>query len=389
MGAVEADVLLVGGGVASVRCARTLRRNGFSGSILLVGDEALPPYNRPPLSKELLRDGHPPELLAAEPPGWYDRHDVQLITGVAATRLEPDERRATLADGRVVSFGSCVLATGAAPRTLPVPGGERALLLRTLADARLLRETALATPGGAPVVVVGGGLIGVEVASGLAALGFAPTVVELGELLWGGSMGRLLSEWAIERLAAAGVTVRTRAAVTALEEGGAWIGEERVPGAFVVAGVGVRPRDELAAAAGLDVAGGVRVDANQRSSHSAVWAVGDVARSAGRAGEHWHAARESGERAALSILGRPGAPHRAPWTFTEVAGVAVDAFGEAEMGDAERWIVDGRAIARMRDDRLLQLIVVGGAVPAEVARNLVEKGSSEPDMRAAVGPRLV
>ncbi|MGZ8475423.1 MAG: NAD(P)/FAD-dependent oxidoreductase [Candidatus Limnocylindria bacterium] len=386
---MEADVLLVGGGAASARCARTLRRNGFSGSILLVGDEALPPYNRPPLSKELLREGHPPELLAAEPPGWYERHDVQLITGVAVTRLEPDERRAALADGRVVSFGRCVLATGAAPRTLPVPVGDAALLLRTLDDAQRLREAAIAAPRGADVVVVGGGLIGVEVASGLAALGLAPTVVELGELLWGGSMGRLLSTWALERLVAAGVTVRTRAAVTGLREGGAWVGEERLPGAFVVAGIGVRPRDELAAAAGLDVAGGVVVDANQRSSHSAVLAVGDVARSAGRAGEHWHAARESGERAALTILGRPAAPHRAPWIFTEVAGVAVDAFGEAEMGDDERWIVDGGAIARMRDHRLAQLIVIGAAIPAEVARNLVEKGSSEAEVRAAAGPRFV
>ena len=386
---MEADVLLVGGGVASARCARTLRRNGFSGRILLVGEEALLPYNRPPLSKEVLREGHSPELLAAEPASWYERHAVQTITGVAVTRLEPDERRATLADGRVVQFGSCVLATGAAPRTLSVTGGEGALFLRTLADAQRLREAALATPPGSPVVVVGGGLIGVEVASGLAALGLAPTVVELDELLWGGSMGRLLSAWALERLEQAGVTVRTRAAVTALGEGGAWTGDQHLPGAFVVAGIGVRPRDELAAAAGLAVGGGIVVDGDQRSSHPAVWAVGDVARSAGRAGEHWHAARESGERAALSILGRPVVAHRASWIFTEVARVAVDAFGEAELGDDEGWIIDGGAIARMRDHRLAQLIVIGGAVPAEVARNLVERGASEAELRAAVGPRIV
>jgi NAD(P)H-nitrite reductase large subunit len=389
MGAVEADVLLVGGGVASARCARALRRNGFGGRILLVGDEDLPPYNRPPLSKELLRDGHPPELLAAEPATWYERHDVELVTGVAVTRLEPNERRATLGDGRPVAFGSCVLATGAAPRTLNVPGGEAALLLRSLADAQRLRERALAAPPGAGVVVVGGGLIGVEVASGLAALGLAPTVVELGELLWGGTTGRLLSAWAIERLVAAGVTVRTDSAVTALDEGGAWIGATHLRGAFVVAGIGIRPRDELAEEAGLEVAGGVIVDAEQRSSHPAVWAVGDVARAAGRAGEHWHAARESGERAALSILGRPVPPPRAAWVFTEVAGVAVDAFGEAEIGDDERWIVDGGAIARTRDDRLVQLIVIGSAIPAEEARNLVERRASEADVRSAVAPRVV
>ena len=386
---MEADVLLVGGGVASARCARTLRRNGFVGSILVVGDETIPPYNRPPLSKELLREGHPAELLAAEPPGWYERHDVHLLTGVAVTGMEPDERRAVLGDGRVIQFERCVLATGAAPRALPVPGGDGALLLRTLEDAQRLRAAALAAPAGATVVVVGGGLIGVEVASGLAALGLAPTVVELGDLLWGGSMGRLLSGWALERLREAGVTVRLEASVTAIGEGGAHIGEERLPAALVVAGIGVGPRDELAVAAGLDVAGGVIVDAEQRSSHPAVWAAGDVARTAGGAGEHWRAARESGERAALSILGRPVPPLRAPWIFTEVGGVAVDAFGEARAGVQERWIVDGGAIARMRDHRLVQLIVIGSAIAAEEARNLVEQGASEADLRAAVGPRFV
>lgn len=386
---MEADVLLIGGGVASARCARTLRRNGFGGSIILAGDERHPPYNRPPLSKELLREGHPAELLAAEPAGWYERHDVELVTGVAVTRLEPDERRATLADGRTVRFERCVLAAGAVPRALPVPGGERAVLLRTLDDAQRLRAAAEAAPPGAPVVVVGGGLIGVEVASGLAALGLAPTVVELGDLLWAGGLGRLLSAWARERLAEAGVTIRLGSAVTALDEDGAWIGAERLAGAFVVAGIGVRPRDELAAAAGLDVAGGVIVDAEQRSSHPAVWAAGDVARTAGRAGEHWHAARESGERAALSMLGRPVPPPRASWIFTEVTGVAVDAFGEALAGDEERWIVGGGAIARTRDHRLVQLIVIGSAIPADAARGLVEQGASTADLEAAVGPKFV
>jgi len=386
---MEADVLLIGGGVASARCARTLRRNGFGGSIILAGDERHPPYNRPPLSKELLREGHPAELLAAEPAGWYERHDVELVTGVAVTRLEPDERRATLADGRTVRFERCVLAAGAVPRALPVPGGERAVLLRTLDDAQRLRAAAEAAPPGAPVVVVGGGLIGVEVASGLAALGLAPTVVELGDLLWAGSLGRLLSAWARERLAEAGVTIRLGSAVTALDEDGAWIGAEGLAGAFVVAGIGVRPRDELAAAAGLDVAGGVIVDAEQRSSHPAVWAAGDVARTAGRAGEHWHAARESGERAALSMLGRPVPPPRASWIFTEVTGLAVDAFGEALLGDEERWIVAGGAIARTRDHRLVQLIVIGSAIPADAARGLVEQGASTADLEAAVGPKFV
>lgn len=382
---MKADVLLVGGGVASARCARTLRRNGFGGTILLVGQEPLPPYNRPPLSKELLRGSAPEELLAAEPPGWYERHDVELLTDVAVIGLDPDERGANLDDGRTVRFERCLLATGAAPRALPVPGGDSALLLRTLADARRLREAAAAAVG-EPVVVVGGGLIGVEVASALAALGLAPTVVELGTALWGGSMGQLLSVWAVGRLREAGVTVRLGAAVTALRDQAAWLGGERLPAAFVVAGIGVRPRDELAAGTGIAVARGVTVGEDQRTSHPAVWAAGDVTRVDGRATEHWHAAREAGERAALSMLGLPVPPPRAPWIFTEVAGVAVDVFGAADHGDEEHWVVEGGAIGRTREHRLVQLAVIGGAIPAETARRLVEQSVHEAELTDALLP---
>ncbi|HUH16776.1 MAG TPA: FAD-dependent oxidoreductase, partial [Methylomirabilota bacterium] len=339
------DVLLIGGGVASVRCARTLRRRGFDGSILIAGGEPRPPYNRPPLSKQLLRDDLPDELVDAEPAGWYERHSVDLLTDATIVALDPDVRRVTLSEGGTLAFGRCLLATGASPRAVPVPGGELALLLRTLPDAHRLRRAALAAGAGAPAVIVGGGLIGVEVASGLAALGLRPTVVELGRTAWGGSLGSALGTWAVERLRAAGVDVRLSSAVTRLEADAALVGEERLPAAFVVAGVGVRPRDELAAGAGLAVDDGVLVDSGHRTSHPAVWAAGDVARVEGRRVEHWHAAREGGERAALSMLGLDLPPRRVPWLFTEVAGIALDLFGTSDAWDEERWLGDHAALA--------------------------------------------
>ncbi|MGH2381552.1 MAG: FAD-dependent oxidoreductase, partial [Candidatus Limnocylindria bacterium] len=133
------EVLLVGGGVASVRCARTLRRRGFDGSILIVGSEDRAPYNRPPLSKELLRDDLPDELLAAEPDSWYARRSIELWTGAHVTRLEPHARQATTSDGRTITFERCLLATGAELRRLRIPGAEGALMLRTAADARRVR----------------------------------------------------------------------------------------------------------------------------------------------------------------------------------------------------------------------------------------------------------
>ncbi|MGH2417500.1 MAG: FAD-dependent oxidoreductase, partial [Candidatus Limnocylindria bacterium] len=126
------DVLLVGGGVASVRCARTLRRHGFDGSILLVGDEDRLPYNRPPLSKELIRDDLPDELLLAERGSWYERRRIEVLTGARVTRLEPDLHKVTLEDGRTIGFERLLLATGAEVRTLRgVDGADAALTLRT------------------------------------------------------------------------------------------------------------------------------------------------------------------------------------------------------------------------------------------------------------------
>jgi 3-phenylpropionate/trans-cinnamate dioxygenase ferredoxin reductase subunit len=382
MGRVEVDVLLIGGGVASARCARALRRHGFEGSVLLVGEEAVPPYNRPPLSKEILR-GAPEELLAAEPARWYERHSVAVVTGVAVVRLDPASGVATLSDARTVAFRHCLVATGAAPNPLRVPGGERALQLRTADDARRIRQAAEAAPG-AEVVVVGGGLIGVEVGAALAALGLRPTIVELTAWLWGGSLGTLLDAWARERLAASGVQVATRAAVTGIGAGEAWLSDRSLPAAFVVAGIGVRPRAELAVAAGIGGVDGVPVGSDQRTTHPAIWAAGDVTTVDGRASEHWHAAREAGERAAASMLGLELPPPRAPWTFTEVAGVTVDVFGNADPDDTEEWISDGSVIVRARGGVATQLVVIGSAVAAQDARLMVEERTSVVELRARV-----
>lgn len=378
------DVLLVGGGVASVRCARTLRRLGFGGSILLVGDEPDAPYNRPPLSKELLRDELPAELVAAEPSSWYDRRDVELWTGARVVAIDPDASTATLEDGTRLRFERCLLATGATPRRLAVSGGARALLLRTLPQARHLRAAALSAGRGAPAVVVGGGFIGLEVASALAALGLRPTVVELGGMLWAGALGRSLSDWAADRLERAGVSLRLGAAASRVDPDAVWIGGERLEAELVVAGIGVRPRDELAEDAGLDVADGILADASHRTDHPAIWAAGDVARVDGRRIEHWHAARDGGERAARAMLGLDVGPPPVPWVFSEVAGQAIDVVGAVERWDEERWVADGSILAYLAAGRLVGLAVSGGAMPVEEARRLVAEGATTAGLRAAL-----
>jgi len=365
------DVLLVGGGVASVRCARTLRREGFAGTILLAGEEAAAPYNRPPLSKELLRGDLPDDLVAAEPASWYTRRSVDLRTGTAVVAIDPGRREATLADGQTVRFDRCLLATGASPRRLGVPGADRAILLRTLSDARRVRAAAVRAGAEAPVVVIGGSFIGIEVASSLAHAGLRPTVVELGDRLWSGRLGDELAAWAADRLRGAGIRLRLGSAVARIDPDGAWIGDERISAAFVVAGVGVQPRDEIAREAALRVDDGIVVGEDQRTSHPSAWAAGDVARRGPVRIEHWHAAREGGERAACGMLGLPMRDAPEPWLFSEVAGTSLDVVGAPAGWDAERWIARGSLLAFLEAGRLVQLASIGSAMPPEEMRRLV------------------
>jgi NADPH-dependent 2,4-dienoyl-CoA reductase/sulfur reductase-like enzyme len=372
------DVLLVGGGVAAARCARTLRRHGFDGTILLVSTEDLPPYNRPPLSKELLREGLSSELVLAEPLSWYQRREVDLLLGTPVAALDPEQRSVQMADGRLIRFGQLLLATGAEPRRPAIPGAEHVRLLRTLPDAESLRAAAVA---GARAVVVGGGFIGVEVASSLAARGLSVTLLERSDGLWGGTLGPALTAWAAEQLRSAGVVVRMSTGASICAPDAVWVGDEALPADLMLAGVGVTPRVELAQAAGLEVEDGVLVDDGQQTSLTGIFAAGDMARPRGGARiEHWHAAREMGERAALAMLEPPLPPRRAPWVVSEVAGTTLDV-----VGSAPRWeeiVVRNDVHAYVVDGRVAQLAVVNGAVPIEQARAFVEGRATLADLDA-------
>jgi NADPH-dependent 2,4-dienoyl-CoA reductase/sulfur reductase-like enzyme len=394
---VEAlDVLLIGGGVAAARCARTLRRRGFAGSILLVGDEQDPPYNRPPLSKEALRGEVADELLAVEPAAWYERRRVGLLVGTRVVALDPVARIATLDDGLTspwpVRFEQCLLASGAEARRLPIPGAERALSLRSLADVRAIRKRA--RPG-LRAAVVGGGFIGTEVAASLADREMSVTLLETAPALWGGALGEVLSAWAVRTLERAGVTVRLRTQVSSLEPGGALVGggevDELVAADLLIAGVGVAPRVGLAEGAGLLVDDGVLVDDRQATSAAGIFAAGDVARPrAGERVEHWHAARETAERAALAMLGEPMPRRRAGWIYSDFAGQHLDVVGSlasdpggsgsepAVLGDpgSDRFVVAWSG----RSGQLVQLAAVGGALAPEEARRLVEGGATLADL---------
>ncbi|HET8784750.1 MAG TPA: FAD-dependent oxidoreductase, partial [Candidatus Limnocylindrales bacterium] len=244
-----------------------------------------------------------------------------------------------------------------------------ALTLRTPADAQAIRR---GVPSGARVLVVGGGFIGVEVAASLASLGAAVTVVEMAAALWGGSLGETISSWAVGVLRDAGLSVRLGERLTTVEA---------VDAEMVVAGVGVTPRVQLAEAAGLDVDDGIVADVGHATSAAGIFAAGDVARVAGRRVEHWHAAREGGEAAALAMLGQPTPRARAPWVYSEFAGHLLDVVGWAPTFDEAVELDGARLIAYLQGAEVAQLAIIDSVISVEDARAFVERGGPLAELR--------
>lgn len=275
------DVLVVGGGKAASQLMVSLRDEGFTGSLAIIGDEAVEPYDRPPLSKEFLAAAHHPDTLLLRPAGFYLGADIEVRIGTTVAAIDTHSRRVHLGDGRSIGYGDLVLATGAVGRPLPVEGAGLAGVtgLRSVTDAQLLRG--LLGPGH-DVIVIGGGFVGLEVAAS-AALHHASHVTVL-EFL-----PRLMSRTALPETSAAveryhrsiGVDVRLGASVTRLVgESGKVVAVEladgsRLPADTVVYGVGVAARAELAESALLDVDNGIVVNEMLQSSVDHIWAIGD------------------------------------------------------------------------------------------------------------------
>jgi 3-phenylpropionate/trans-cinnamate dioxygenase ferredoxin reductase subunit len=326
--AVEDTMVVVGGGLAGAKAAETLREEGFGGRLVLVAEEPERPYERPPLSKDYLNGSKERDVIYVHAADWYAEHDVELRSGVRAVALDPAAHEVELDDGQRLGYRALLLATGAAPRRLPVPGAdlEGVHYLRTAADSDELRAALAA--GDRSVVVVGAGWIGLEVAAAARSYGNAVTVVEpqpqplravLGDEI-GAVFARLHREKGVDLRLSTGVRefrgdgAHVRAVVTDAGE---------VPADVVVVGVGVTPRTELAEAAGLEVGNGVVVDASLRTSAPDVYAAGDIAfwphpRYARRIRvEHWANALNGGPAAARAMLGQPVTYDRLPYFFTD------------------------------------------------------------------------
>src|SRR4051794_29286551 len=326
------SVVIVGGGLAGAKTAEALREQGYTGPVTLLAAEDELPYERPPLSKGYLMGKDEFAKAVVHPAEWYAEHDVDLLRGVRATSLDREVHEVQLDEGTRLPYGALVLATGSEPRTLEVPGAEP-LTLRTHADSDRIKAT---FGEGKRLAIVGGGWIGLEVAAAAREAGTDVTLVEGAEQpllgVLGAEMGKVFADLHREH----GVDLRLGSTdLTGLEADA------------VVVGVGVRPRTQLAEAAGLDVDNGVLVDASLRTSDPDIYAVGDIANQDHPVlghrvrVEHWANALNQPATAAAAILGGSAAYDRLPYFFSDQCDLGMEYVGHATREDTARVVTRG------------------------------------------------
>ncbi|AKS05094.1 NAD(P)/FAD-dependent oxidoreductase [Pseudomonas trivialis] len=298
-------LIIVGAGHAGGRAALTLREEGYTGRLILIGDEPHLPYERPPLSKGVLQGTADLAGCSLCDSAQLAELDIEHIAGNPVTRLEPQQHRLQLADGQWLPYAGLLLATGGRARRLPQDQAN-VLYLRTHDEALALRS---ALNPGTRLVVVGGGFIGLEVAATARGLGCEVTVLEAGPRLAGRVLPPVISQALLDLHRSHGVDVRLNVALESIQADAVLLVDgQRLPCDLVVVGIGMQPNIELAALAGLEVGQGIRVDAYLRTSAPNIYAAGDVCEFE-RDGlyqrqETWRNAEAQGRHAALNLLGR-------------------------------------------------------------------------------------
>ncbi|MEV6396753.1 FAD-dependent oxidoreductase [Streptomyces sp. NPDC051907] len=374
--------VIVGGGLAGAKAAETLRAEGFTGRVILIGDERDHPYERPPLSKGYLSGKEERDSVFVHEPAWYAQADVELHLGQSVVAVDREAKSVRLGDGAVVHYDKLLLATGAEPRRLDIPGTDLAGVhhLRRLAHADRLRRvlTALGRDNG-HIVIAGAGWIGLEVAAAARGYGAEVTVVEpeatpLHQVV-GPELGQVFADVHQEH----GVRFHFGARLTEITGQDGMVlavrtddGQEHLAH-DVLAAIGAAPRTALAEAAGLDLAdrahgGGIAVDAGLRTSDPDIYAAGDVAaaehpllRSRLRV-EHWANALNGGPAAARAMLGQDVSYDRVPYFFSDQYDLGLEYSGWAPPGSYDQvvlrgdvgkrqfiafWLGDGRVLAGM------------------------------------------
>ncbi|HJS80348.1 MAG TPA: FAD-dependent oxidoreductase [Vitreimonas sp.] len=342
-------IVIVGGGAAGFAAAEMLRRLGFGGSLTMLSADAAPPCDRPNLSKDYLAGTAPEDWIPLKGADFYAEHAIELKLGAAVTAIDLEKRETVAASGERYGFDALLLATGAEPVRLPGEGFNlpNVHTLRSLADARAIIAAA---EGARKVAVIGASFIGLEVAASLRARGLEVHVIAPDAVPMERVLGRQIGAYVRTLHEAHGVRFHLKQRAEQFDGRRLALSNGRSLDAdFVVLGVGVRPRVELAAAAGLAVDNGVVVDRYFETSAKGVYAAGDVARYPDpRTGqlirvEHWVAAERQGQAAAANLLGAQTAFTGAPFFWSNHYGHAIRYVGHAPDWDAVD--IDGSAAA--------------------------------------------
>ena len=366
-------IVVIGAGQAGGWAARTLRDEGFEGGIVVIGEEPYPPYERPPLSKEVLLGKEPADSSYLWPEGSFDELGIELRTGVGATAIDRAARTVALSDGGSIPYRKLLIATGGRVRRLPVEGAELdgVHYLRGIDDSEAIRGD---LGEGAKLVVIGGGWIGLEVAAAARMLGAEVTVVEALDRLCGRALTPELAAWLLDVHRGRGVDVRLGATVEALTgegrvSGARLSGGETLAATAVVIGIGIVPNVGLAEAAGLEIDNGVRVDAHCRTSDPDIFAAGDVTNHPndllGRniRLESWENAQNQGIAAARAMLGGETPYCEIPWFWSDQYDVNIQLVGLPN--DFEETVTRGERA----DGSFVEFYMKGGRIDGAAAIN--------------------
>lgn len=301
------SVVIIGAGAAGITCAEMLRREGYRGPVTLVDPDRDAPYDRPNLSKDYLAGSAPEKWLPLHPARFYENQHIEILAGVEVRELDLPGKSASLSDGRKLGFGQMLIATGASPIRLKVPGQERISYLRSLADSRALIEKSGASR---KAVIIGAGFIGLEVAASLVSRGLDVSVVAPGHLPLERVLGPELGALVKGVHESKGVKFHFGRSVKAIDERAVMLDDgQRLEADLVVGGIGVRPNASIAERAGLTLDNGIAVNGFLETSSPGVFAAGDVARwpdaysDAHLRVEHWVVAERQGQVVARNMLG--------------------------------------------------------------------------------------
>jgi 3-phenylpropionate/trans-cinnamate dioxygenase ferredoxin reductase component len=331
------QIVIIGAGMAGARACINLRANGHEGPIVLIGEEQLLPYDRPPLSKaSIMEEGEPqPVWLMDETIARELKVDVRK--GVGASSIDPAAKQVKLTDGTSIAYHKLLLATGAKPRKLPVPGGEHALLLRNHEDTLELRKR---FQPGRNIVIIGGGFIGLELASSAAKRGCKVTLVEAQPRILMRGVPQPIAEIIHHRHEAAGVTMLVGTGLDHLSADAVHLKDGRVlPADTIIAGIGAAPETKLASDAGLAIENGIACDTQMKTSDADIYAAGDCASFIhAKLGnrrirlEAWRSAQEQAATAAENMLGGGKAHTSVPWFWSDQYELGLQIAGMADMG---------------------------------------------------------